>query len=91
MPKAISNIQNKEKSQKESINISQISDNINTPEMKIINENLNKFIYLTPIPNEKINGYIPSTPKKLTINKEEDESYVKGKNLLYIFESLQSN
>ena len=88
MPKEINNIQNKEQSQKESLKISQISNNINIFERKSINESLNKFIYLTPIPNEKINGYIPSTPKKSKINKEEDESYVKGKNLLYIFESM---
>ena len=45
-------------------------------------------LYLTPLPNEKISCYIPSTPKKLKINKKEDDSYVKGKNLLYIFESM---
>ena len=88
MPKEINTIQNKEKSQKESLNISQVSDNINIFERKTIKESLNKFIYLTPMPSEKINAYIPSTPKKLKINKEEDESYVKGKNLLNIFESM---
>ena len=88
MPKYTKNIQNKEKSQKESLNISQISDNINILERKETNGRLNKFIYLTPMPNEKINCYIPSTPKKLKINKEEDESYVKGTNLLIIFESM---
>ena len=86
MPKEKKNIQNKEKSYKEAINISQISDNIDIIERKVINERLNK--YQTPISNEKISCYIPSTPKKLKISKDENDSYVKGKNLLYIFESM---
>ena len=78
----------KEESQKESKKISQITDNINIIDRKVVNERLNKYIYLTPISNEKVSCYIPSTPKKLKINREEDDSYIKGTNLLYIFESM---
>ena len=48
----------------------------------------NKYIYFTPIQNEKLSCYIPSTPKKLKNNKVDEESFVIGKNLLYIFESM---
>ena len=70
-------------------NTSKDSDNFDKTERTIL-KNPNKFIYFTPISTEKINCYIPSTPKKIKENKEEDEdeSYVKGKNLLFIFESM---
>ena len=96
MPKPINKIQNKKRIQRGTIDTLEFSDDINTKtivnipndtERKVICGNHNKFIYLTPISNEKINCYFPSTPKKLKGNKE-DESSVKGKNLLFIFESM---
>ena len=63
--------------------ISIYSDNLNKTEKK---QKINEFIYYTPISNAKKNLYLPTTPKKSKIGKEEE--LIKGKNLLMIFKSM---
>lgn len=95
MSKRDNKFQNKKISEIEALDTLQSSDDMiskdildtpNKTERKNINKN--QFIYYTPISKEKIKCYFPSTPKKLKENKEEDESDIKGKNLLFIFESM---
>ena len=95
MSKRDNKFQNKKISEIEALDTLQSSDDMiskdildtpNKTERKNINKN--QFIYYTPISKEKIICYFPSTPKKLKENKEEDESDIKGKNLLFIFESM---
>ncbi len=83
MSKRDNKFQNKKISEIEALDTLQSP---NKTERKNINKN--QFIYYTPISKEKIKCYFPSTPKKLKENKEEDESDIKGKNLLFIFESM---
>ena len=50
-------------------------------------ENINNFLYFTPISYEK-KKYIPSTPRKMKENNKNEELVVLGRNLLDLFESL---
>ncbi len=52
-----------------------------------ISKNANNFIYLTPISNKGKKCFFPSNPKKIK-DPNKDDIVVKGKNLLYIFESM---
>ena len=97
MPKTIIEIEDQEKYKLEGI------DQLETSEKTTINEylensyesernqtskNENLFLYFTPISNQKKRRFIPSTPKKIKDEKEKD-IFVKGKNLLCIFESMK--
>ena len=51
----------------------------------------NKYLYFTPISKTKKTSYIPSTPikeKKYNELIKDDVEKIKGKNLLYIFETM---
>ncbi len=65
-----------------------ISKYSNEKERKDIFED-EKFLYFTPISNEKKRRFIPSTPQKERYDKENNITInIKGKNLLSIFESM---
>ena len=51
---------------------------------------INDYIYFTPISKSKKRHFFPSKPKKKKNSGDEceEELIVKGRNLLYIFESL---
>ena len=95
MPKEIKDINNQEVTQVENYEDRETestsdytisidySDNINKTEKKI---KINEFIFYTPIHKAKKVLYIPTTPKKSKIGKEEE--LIKGKNLLLIFKSM---
>ena len=97
MPKTIIEVETQEKYKLEGM------DQFETSEKTTINEYLENtyesernetsqseslFLYFTPVSNEKKRRFIPSTPKKINDEKEKD-IVVKGKNLLYIFESMK--
>ena len=97
MPKEIKEMNNQEGTQLETNENTEIGstsdyiisinyvDNINKNEKKLSFEKPNNFIFFTPTLNEKRNYYIPKTPKKNKMSKEEN---IKGKNLLLIFKDM---
>ena len=64
------------------------TENFNKSKTKSINLTEKEFIFITPIKKEKMNPYIPSTPKKKKRTLQSDGLPIVGKNLTTIFESM---
>ena len=102
MPKRLMKIESNNESQMEKIeimNLFEISENniqnlfVNTKNDLNINVNIDdnkndSFAYYTPIAKEKKSIYISSNLKKRKRAIRDDGIVIKGKNLLYIFESM---
>ncbi len=92
MPKNIVKLETQKKYKEEEISQIEtsekttINDFSDEKEHNVTFNNIN-YLYFTPIPNVKRSCYIPSTPKK-TIDDRYEDTTVKGKNLINLFESM---